>query len=346
MKNTIWINNNWYDLQKSVAKLQENLPLWERDIFSFLVEWFTEGDFIYVQTSGSTGTPKTIKKEKSTLRNSALMTGDFFSFKENQIALLCLPVKYIAGKMMLVRAIEWGLKLDSIEPKIKLNIPSKNYHFSAMTPQQVSASINTVSNISNLIIGGAPISIPLEKQLLDLPINCYATYGMTETVSHIALRKITENNNHYQVLSGIEINIDSRTCLTINAPKLSVSIIKTNDIVTLNSANSFTWLGRFDNVINSGGVKISPEIIENKISKLIPNHFFITGIPDDKWGESVVLIIEGNPIDSKKLQKSIDAVLNKVETPKSIHFLPTFIRTENGKLNRKKTLNSFITNHS
>ena len=326
--------------------LKNELPDWERDIYLFLADWFSESNRISVQTSGSTGKPKIISKKKSTLINSALMTGKFFHFEENQTALLCLPAKFVAGKMMLVRAIEWGLNLDYIAPKIQLQIPEKDYFFSAMTPQQVEGSISNLSRISNLIIGGAPVSTTLEKQLILLDTNCYATYGMTETVSHIALRKINlEPNLTYQILEGISIKTDTRDCLQIDAPKLLDESITTNDIVELTSPTSFIWKGRYDNVINTGGVKVFPEVIENKIANLINLPLIITGAPSKKWGEKLILIVESTAIDTIELSYQLKNNLTKTEIPKSIFYVSSFIRTENGKINRKQTLD-LLTNLS
>lgn len=336
MNNSIILNSVKYDLQKSTQKLEENLPDWERDIFLFLVDWFSISERISVQTSGSTGTPKIISKDKSTLRNSAFMTGEFFQFSSGKTALLCLPAKYIAGKMMLVRAIEWTLDLDYIEPKTNMQIPEKNYFFSAMTPPQAEANLTKLSRFENLIIGGAAIKDALEKELPNHIRNCFATYGMTETVSHIALRKI--GSSEYHTLPGISIFLNERKCLQISAPKLLKNPVVTNDLVDITAENCFIWQGRYDNVINSGGVKISPEIIEAKISHLIDSPFFVTGIPHEKWGEQAVLIIQGNAFEVEPLQSRIMLVLPKAQAPKQIIFLPKFNYTENGKLQRKETM--------
>ena len=341
MKKKIILQSTEYDLQKSILKLQENLPNWERDIFLFLTTWFSDSAVIEVQTSGSTGVPKLISKQKLALQNSALMTGEFFGFSNGKTALLCLPAKYIAGKMMLVRAIEWGLKLDYIEPKNNLQLPNKSFFFAAMTPPQVEANFDTLTNLENLIIGGAPVSLALERKLMELPTKSFATYGMTETVSHIALRKIGENN--YTVLPSIAISKDDRNCLIINAPKLLAEPISTNDIVEITSSNTFIWKGRADNIINSGGLKISPEIIEGKIASFIQRSYFVAGITDKKWGEKVALIIEGDSFKTDKLVCDMQTILPKTHVPKNLFFVNKFQYTENGKLKRKETLNLVVT---
>tara|TARA_R110002050_G_scaffold200591_1_gene335554 strand:+ start:105851 stop:106888 length:1038 start_codon:yes stop_codon:yes gene_type:complete len=335
---SILLNGKRIDLTQAQLILQNDLPEWERDIFEFLAEWFSDSTHISVHTSGSTGKPKIISKSKSTLRNSAQMTGEFFQFQRHQTALLCLPAKYIAGKMMLVRAIVWQLDLIYITPQIELKIPETAIYFGAMTPQQVSKNLANLRGISQLIIGGAPISPSLEKEILNIPPTCFATYGMTETVSHIALRKIKTTPTDYQTLPHIRINTDSRNCLVIEAPKLLSEKIVTNDLVTISSPKSFQWVGRIDHVINTGGVKISPEKVESKIAQYITAPFFIGGVDDEKWGQNVVLLLESNPFELSLLKTQLKEVLSKFENPHSIHFIEKFKRTENGKLQRNETL--------
>ena len=217
-----------------------------------------------------------------------------------------------------------------------MSIPEKNYFFSAMTPQQAEDNLSQLSSIQNLIVGGAAIGNSLEKALSNLACNCFATYGMTETVSHIALRKI--GAEEYQILPEISISKDERECLKISAPKLLNEPITTNDLVEITSENSFIWKGRFDNVINSGGVKFTPETIERKIANLIDSPFFIIGVPDEKWGEKVVLVIEEKPFDPESLLSKIEKTLPKIQAPKQIIFSDEFKYTENGKLKRKETI--------
>lgn len=331
------LNGSSYNLETSRLKLSDSLPDWEQEIFLFLVDWFSDEDFIIVQSSGSTGVPKKIKTSKQAMRNSALMTGDFFNFKPNDKALLCLPAKFIAGKMMLVRAITWDLNLTYIEPKIEMEIPLKNFTFSAMTPQQVKANLAQLNHINTLIIGGAPIDPELEKELKKTPANSFATYGMTETVSHIAVREIKLNNTEFQVLPNITISKDERDCLVINAPKLHDKQLITNDLVDINSPNSFSWKGRIDNVINTGGIKISPEDLEFQIAPYMNQPFFVFGIPDKKWGEQVILILERKKAVPNDLLEKTNALLEKHVQIKKVLTTPKFIRTENGKIQRKET---------
>lgn len=337
---TIILNNETYDLVKCRKKIQSEIPDWERDIFTFLIEWFSDAQEIEIQTSGSTGEPKKIKRSKQAMINSALMTGTFLELQKGQKALLCLPAKYIAGKMMLVRGIVHQLHLEYVIPKNMVSI-SNGYDFCAMTPAQVEASFDQIQHLKKLIIGGAPISQKLEAQLKNIDeSDIYATYGMTETVSHIALRKIDiTNDDAYYTLPNINISTDHRDCLIIQAPKLTPHTLNTNDIVEITSPSSFVWKGRLDFVINSGGVKLFPEKIESKIESLISKSFFISNLPDEKWGEKVILIIEDSPYDTFALLKDLQQHLTKIELPKTIYFIPKFQYTPNGKLNRLATKN-------
>lgn len=325
-------------------KQTEPLPEWEEVLFAFLANWFDEGDTINAQTSGSTGVPKAILLSKASMLASAKLTNQFFDLKPEDTALMCLSANYIAGKMMVVRAIAGNLNLVVIEPS---SAPLFDYKidFAAMIPMQVESllkseiGILSLQKISKLIIGGSTVSSVLEEQLQQLSTKCYSTYGMTETVSHIALRSLngTYKSNLYEALDGVSFEQDSRDCLTIRARHLQSEPFITNDIVRLKSDTSFEWLGRFDNVINSGGVKLFPETIEQKLSEIIPERFFISSLPDDKLGEKVVLIIESESYSSRKLDEldiKLSTKLTRFEKPREFIFTPKFEETTSGKIKR------------
>ncbi len=340
---SIILNGESLNLDQAKRKLDSSLPDWEREIFQFLVEWWNSTDFVSVSTSGSTGTPKVIQQKKELMTISAQMTGEYFNFKKSQKILLCLPVKFIAGKMMLVRALHWGLNVDYIEPKLQLEIPDEMYSFSAMTPPQVEASIDKVNAIQKLLLGGAPVSKPLETQLKTIPTHCYVSYGMTETVSHIAIRDLKSHApNVYRGLPSVTFSTHQENQLIIHAPHLVPTPLKTTDCVQLLNANQFIWEGRSDFIINSGGLKISPEKLEDEISNLMDKDFFIYGKPNEKWGYIPILIIEGRPINTVILEAQLQDILSKNKCPKEIYFLDHFIKTENGKLNRKKTFEQVL----
>ena len=293
------------------------------------------------------------------MQYSALATGDFFQLKEKKIALLCLPIKYIAGKMMLVRALTLGWHLDVVNASSNpLNTLSRNYDFTAMVPLQLENSIDKLHLIKKLIVGGGLVSNNLQEKLQPLATEVYCTYGMTETITHIAVKKLNRfsplsvsgkksifrkevvslknvgNSGFYQTLPNTIIYKDERNCLVIENSKVSNEVIFTNDVVVLISDTQFQWLGRFDNVINSGGIKLHPESIEDKLSQIIAQRFFVAGIPDEKLGEKLILIIEGAsiPMDIQK------ANLSRFEIPKEIYFVDNFIETPTKKIQRKKTL--------
>ena len=310
----------------------------EKPLGSFILDWFDEKNYLEIMTSGTTGKPKIIKVEKQAMVNSALATGDFFELKSGDKALNCLPVKYIAGKMMFVRAFILGLDLDFVAPSSNpINRNENNYDFVAMVPLQVENSLKKLHQIKTLIIGGAKVNSDLEKKLIQSKCNVFETYSMTETVTHIAAKRV--GDKAFTILPNISISQDDRNCLIISAPNLNVKNIVTNDVVELLSDDQFIWLGRQDNVINSGGIKLFPEQIEAKLSGKISNRFFVAGIPDQKLGEQLILFIEGNP---HEIESSLFDDLDKYEKPKQIKFIPHFAETETGKIKRSEVVASFL----
>lgn len=336
--NSITINNELITIEVAKKKLLGDLPNWERHIYDFLCEWWNKKDYVTLHTSGSTGAPKQIKQIKSAMEASAKMTGEYFEFENNQKVLLCLPANFIAGKMMLVRAIVWNLDVVSIEPKIDLNIPATEISFAAMTPPQVENNITNISNIKNILIGGAPIHQALEKELNFLDTNFFASYGMTETVSHVAIRNLQDSKPEiYLALNGVTFSTGLNDELIIKAPHIVKKPLITNDYVELLNQNQFIWKGRLDFVINSGGLKISPETMEQRISHLIPYPFFIHGMEDNQWGHIPVLIIQTNEIQERTILQELKGILSSKEIPKKVLKVSEFIQTGNGKLNRNKT---------
>lgn len=318
----------------------------ERKIGDFLMDWLSPHDSLIVRTSGSTGTPKNITLSKQAMVNSALATGAYFGLKEKDTLLLCLSASNIAAKMMLVRAMVLGLSLDHIAPSsTPLSGLLKSYDFCSMVPFQLEKSLNNISKIKLLLVGGAPVSEELRAKLQNMSTQIYETYGMTETCSHIAARPLnlpftTEDKRtsaSFQTLPEITVSQDSRNCLQIHAPALGIDSISTNDVVNLVSDTEFEWVGRWDNVVNSGGVKLFPEQIEKKLRPVIEGSFMVTGIPDKELGEKLVLIVEGK-VNKTSLRSGIEGLdtLKKYENPKEIYEFENFIRSENGKLLRNE----------
>jgi O-succinylbenzoic acid--CoA ligase len=310
-------------------------------IGKFILEWLNEKDYIIVKTSGSTGVPKEIKLQKKNVFNSATATVIYFDLKENTKALLCLSADYIAGKMMLVRAMIAGWDIYTVAPdKNPLESVDVNFDFTAMVPYQVFHSLKKLHKVKKLIIGGGAVSSELDKQLQQLNTKIFATYGMTETISHIAVRPINgkEKSAVFSALPKVTFSQTENDCLQINASEISEDIIITNDIVELFSASSFKFLGRLDNVINSGGVKVHPEEVEEKLSLHINTPFFIASEKDEVLGEKVILVIESN---KKELFANFLEAFQDIsiyERPKKIYNLKKFQFTKTGKINRPETI--------
>lgn len=307
---------------------------YERAVGDFLLDWFDDSPVIEMHTSGTTGTPKIITVEKQAMVNSALATGDFFDLHPGSKVLHCLPAKYVAGKMMFVRGFILGLDMDFVAPG---SHPMQNndtkYDFTAMVPLQAQNSLDQLINVKKMIIGGVRLGKSLSAALKKMPIQAYETYGMTETITHIAAKKIGEKA--FTVLPGVTISYDDKQCLVIHAPRISDDVIVTNDLVELVNENQFVFLGRVDNVVNSGGVKLIPEIIEEKLSHKIPGRFFVIGKPDDTLGEKLVMVVEGQ---RQEFDNSVFEGLERFEKPKEILFAPKFLETGSGKIMRKETL--------
>lgn len=306
---------------------------------NFLIDWVDNSDIILVKTSGSTGAPKLIKLQKQQMVNSALATGAFFELKAGSKALLCLPTDFIAGKMMLVRAMVLGWHLDDVAPNSNpLENITTAYNFGAMIPMQLANSLEKINLIKTLIVGGAKMSSDLMAKVQDKSTAVFETYGMTETITHIAAKAVNHQQKgietNFKALPNVSFKIDKRDCLMIKATDISNTEVVTNDIVSLHSDTEFEWLGRYDTVINSGGIKLIPEKIEAKLTSIIKERFFVAGIPDEKLGEKLVLVVEGKSrvINLKVLDLTV------FELPKEVYFVDDFIETETKKIQRKKTL--------
>ena len=310
----------------------------------FIEEWHDNKDYIIAHTSGSTGKPKEVRLLKSDMRCSARATNQFFNIGKNSRLMLCLSPDYIAGKMMIVRALEANAELLVESPS---NHPLSDYDGSridliAVVPSQALFLANHVSllnNVSSMIVGGGEIAPELWEKLAVLPYRIYSTYGMTETCSHVALAKISREKEPYKALPGVEFAVDDRDCLIIKAPKYSFGKLVTNDIVRLLSPLSFKWIGRYDNVINTGGIKVFPEEVEQKIAHIIPTRFYIGSRKSEKWGNEVVLFMECDGLsDYQKdiIMADISKILFPIERPKDIIFLEKFQETSSGKIKRDK----------
>ena len=338
----LFTNNIPSPLKVKSGKLSiEKLPIWN-DVNQFISEWLNGEEELILQTSGSTGKPKSISMKKEWMKNSAQLTENTFGLKKGDSALLCMSIKYVAGKMMVVRALELALDLKVVEPSSSpLKDIDDQIDFAAMVPLQLENSSNDLDKVKTLIVGGGQVSLQLIKKLQNISTQIYETYGMTETLTHVAIKPLNGPNKSdiFSALDGIHFEIDERDCLVIYAPMLNSESIITNDIVELVDKSSFRWLGRFDNIINSGGIKIIPEVIEEKLaSVIIDRRFYIVGETDNKLGEKVVLLVEGNETELSFQH------LEKYERPKEIYFIPKFVETKSGKVNQQETINSRLNN--
>ena len=306
----------------------------------FIEEWESPKETLTMHTSGSTGVPKPITVRKQQMRASAEMTCRFLGLKRGDTALLCLPTEYIAGKMMVVRSLVSSLHLVSVPPSIHplLNM-DEAIDFAAMIPTQVYHSLHTpceaerLRNIRCLIIGGSAIDSQTEAALRSFPNPIYATYGMTETVSHIALRRINGKDAHegFMPMDGVKVSLSSQNTLIIDAPTLCEEPLQTNDCARILDDGSFVLLGRIDNVVNSGGIKHHIEQLEAKL-RMTNNHatFAFTSVPHPEWGEALVLLIEEGSSSDIHLE-----ALTTYERPKHILHIHTLPLTANAKIDRK-----------
>jgi O-succinylbenzoic acid--CoA ligase len=318
----------------------------ESEFIVFLKEWYSNEKFIEVKTSGSTGTPKTIRLKKEFVAESAQRTLHFFQLKNNDCVLHCLPLKYIAGKLMIVRALLGELDLHLIEPSTDFSIlKTKKFRFAAVVPNQVIKILNAgatpgelMGHIEQLLIGGSALPASLEKELLQFSTTCFSSYGMTETATHIALRKISRESSGgwYQCLENINVNLSVEGCLQIFMPGLPKQPLKTTDLAELKDEKTFRILGRSDNVIISGGIKFSPEQIEKKLEPFISEPFLISFLPHESLGKQLVLVLEEKEPEeaNNRILKICRQFLDKYEQPRKIIFVSKIPKTSNGKFIR------------
>ena len=320
----------------------------------FIEEWYNDSEYVEVKTSGSTGEPKRMMVEKRRMLNSARITCDFLGLKPGDTALLCMSTDYIAGKMMIVRSIERGLKLITVLPsghpldlwslarqESRANHPYID--FAAMVPMQVYNSLQVPEEkerlmaIRHLIIGGGAIDDALEAELRTFPNAVWSTYGMTETLSHIALRRISgpEASEWYMPFPTVKLSTTDEGCLVIDAPEVCADTLITNDIVELKPDGRFRVLGRKDNVICSGGIKIQIEEVERELKPYARVPYIISKKKDEKFGEIVVLLTEG---DTDEMKAICEEHLPKYHRPKLYQHIDKIPLTETGKPARKKIL--------
>jgi len=344
--------------QLRAAPIPPDLAPHERQALTFCRQWEEGQETFVLQTSGSTGTPKPIALTRVQMAASARMTGKVLGLGPGDRALVSLNTQYIGGLMMLVRGIELGLRLVVAEPA-SLPLaglgPDVHFHFFSFVPLQLQHTLETdqtklelLNGAKAILVGGAPVSAALEEMLGALAAPVYQTYGMTETVSHVALRRLNgpDRQAHYTLLEGVKMTTDERRCAVIDPNLPDLPPVVTNDVVEMLTPATFQWLGRADNMINSGGVKVQAEKIEALVERMfenlrVKNRFFVAGLPHPELGESVALLVEGPPLPNRTeahLTHFLQHSLTKYERPKSVRYVPSFAETPTGKIDKRLTL--------
>jgi O-succinylbenzoic acid--CoA ligase len=335
---------------------EDDLSDYEQKVVLFCREWITGRQQFILHTSGSTGTPKPITILRKYLQASAAMTQQALGLKAGDSSLICLNTQYIAGIMMLVRGMEIGMRMTVIPPD---SLPLANFpediafDFLSFVPLQIQEMLTKIpekipvlNRAKAIILGGAGISEILEMALEKVKAPVWHTYGMTETVSHIALRRLngTEKTDFFIALEGVKIRANADNCLVIHTPTAEKEIV-TNDVVDILSESTFKFLGRIDNVINSGGVKVQAEKIEKAIGGVfndyqIVTRFFVGGLANKKFGESVTLFVEYPlKISLEQIRESLlEQGISKYELPVRLEITGKFDETPTGKIERKKMI--------
>lgn len=347
---------------------------YEAEALAFCRAWLANQQQFTLLTSGSTGTPKPIQLTRSQMTASAHLTGQTLGLQAGDPALVCLNIRYVAGIMMLVRGLELGLPMTIIEPSgnplAGLDPAKHSFAFTALVPLQLQTILSNpepesradqmamLNKMKAILVGGAATSQPLEQALQEIDVPIYATYGMTETVSHIALRRLNgpDASDVFTALRGVDLGTDARGCLHITSAATNFECIQTNDVVELiadsnGKSTQFRLLGRADRVINSGGVKVQPEPVELLIQsvlvtdKSVPNRLiprlFVAGLPDERLGQRIVLISEREPIDAdqwQRLQHAVRESFGPYAVPKERITVAQFAETPTGKVDQKATI--------
>jgi O-succinylbenzoic acid--CoA ligase len=354
---TEWIVENYRNLNSAQFSAHERVTL------SFCGRWLSGVKQFIVSTSGSTGKPKRIALTRAQMTLSAKMTSEALHLQPGDRALVCLSPAHIAGLMMLVRGFVLDLDLTIVEPasnpfeSLSADLQkTPPFHFASFVPLQLQTILSVgksyrdfLNKMKVILVGGAPVSVSLHKQIHKLDAPIYQTFGMTETVSHVALRRLngTTASESYRALPNVEIGRDERGCLTITSALTRNQTLVTNDLVELTSKNSFIWLGRVDNVINTGGVKVAAEKVEAALAEVLfeltetDREFFVAGLPDETYGQVVAALFEGTPFSpefQREMLGRLSQKLGKYELPKRIEFVKNFTRTPTGKIDRKANL--------
>ncbi len=372
MMKSITLNHRTYSLEwlldPATEIARQSLPPYEKDVLRFCRQWLAGQETFTLTTSGSTGRPKPITLTRAQMATSARSTGQALGLQSGDRALVCLSTQYIAGMMMLVRGFVLGLALTIVDPAgnpLREFPASTRFDFSAFVPLQLRQILaespdkkGILDGMKAILIGGAPISPDLEQQLQMISAPIYHTYGMTETVTHVALKRLNgpEASDTFVPLPGVELGLDRRGCLTVKAEVTNGQTVYTNDLAELRPDGSFKWLGRIDNVINSGGVKVQIEKVEAALAELFRSfqdgrlagrRLVVGPLSHPRLGQSVVAVIEGetlSPEDQVALQSALRGLLTRYEIPRSFYFLAVLPETPTGKIDRGACLQAITPN--
>ncbi|WP_324677049.1 AMP-binding protein [Hymenobacter sp. GOD-10R] len=345
------------DLQQYPLDSPTDLNGYEAKVLDFCRQWLNGTLLFDLHTSGSTGTPQLIQMERRQLEASARRTCEYFDLGAGDRELVCLNCESVGGLMMLVRGLEHQMHLTIVEPNANPLVqvePNAKFDFASFVPLQLRTLLDRdftaqLNQMKVILVGGATVESTLERAIQELTVPVYHTYGMTETASHIALRRINgpEASPYYRVLPGIHVELDARGCLAIRGDVTADQLITTNDRVRLVDEHTFEWLGRADFVINSGGVKVQAEKVEKVLEVALAElglpirRAFVAGQPDDRLGEQVTAFLEGEALtdaQTQQLQQLLATRLDRYERPRAFVYAPQFQATASGKLDRLGTI--------
>ena len=354
MKAFLHISDKSYSFD-DISKKLIDLPSaseWQISVTSFLERWFSDTTSFEIPTSGSTGRPKLITVSKDDVKRSAEYTINFLGLKQGMSILHCLPLDFVAGKLMLVRSLIGDLNCYMIKPTVNPLLEfNHEVDFIAITPHQLHSILSNpiskerLNKIKVVIIGGSAINENDRKVINTMAPESFLTYGMTETLTHIAMSRLSgkvKSDDFKLIHSDFSIRVNDTGQLMIECPYKHTTMIESNDVVEITGHDSFILKGRVDNVINSGGIKIHPEEVESILSASMTRPFFIAGTANESLGEEATLFVES--IDSDKVKKAdLEELLgqvkmNHLERPRKVIILPQFVYTDNGKINRIETL--------
>lgn len=358
IENPILLEGNSYSREDLVNYCLEQvnnpgLAEWTKELMAFIALFLDPaGATIFQKSSGSTGDPKSFVLSREAMLLSAERTLRFFKLRRGERVLLSLPVHYIAGKMMVVRALLGGLDLQLREPSSRpLQDLNGSIDFAAMVPLQIEESLthgDPLERITKLLIGGGELHPATREKLSRMSSpEVYESFGMTETYTHFALKRINgpDPDSNFKLLEGVRIGLDKRACLEVEVPGITNGLLSTNDLVEINKqGDGFSWLGRFDNLINSGGIKIIPELLEEQVRDCIGHECLVLPEPDRKLGNRLVLVVEFEG-DDPPIEQWKDLLRNRLpayEQPKRVLTVRVLPRNASMKPDRTSSRNLLL----